>query len=74
MHYRKPIFRRLLICFILAAFPIQAIAGDWPTWRGPNQDGTSAETGLVSSWSAKGENLLWQAEFIGRSTPIVSQR
>ena len=50
---------------------MSAIAGDWPTWRGPNQDGSSAETGLISSWSTEGENLLWKAEFIGRSTPIV---
>ena len=71
MHYRKPIFRRLLICLVLVALPMQAIAGDWPTWRGPNQDGTSAETGLISTWSVEGENLLWQADFIGRSTPIV---
>ncbi len=71
MHYRKPIFRRLLICLVLVVLPMQAIAGDWPTWRGPNQDGTSPETGLISTWSVEGENLLWQTEFIGRSTPIV---
>ena len=62
---------RLFICLILIAVPMHAIAGDWSTWRGPNQDGTSAEAGLISSWSTEGENLLWQAEFIGRSTPIV---
>ena len=39
---------------------MHAIAGDWSTWRGPNQDGTSAEAGLISSWSTEGENLLWQ--------------
>ena len=71
MHHRKPIFCRLFICLILVALPMCAIAGDWPTWRGPNQDGTSAETGLISTWSVEGENLLWQADFIGRSTPIV---
>ena len=71
MHYQKSIFRRLLICLVLIALPMQAIAGNWPTWRGPNQDGTSSETGLISTWSVEGENLLWQTEFIGRSTPIV---
>ena len=71
MHYRKPIFYRLFICIILVAAPMHAIAEDWPTWRGPNQDGTSAETGLISTWSVEGENLIWEAEFIGRSTPIV---
>ncbi len=46
-------------------------AADWPSWRGPQQNGTSTETGLVSSWSVNGENLIWKADFIGRSTPVV---
>ncbi len=46
---------------------------DWPTWRGPEQNGISRETGLVTSWDAKsGKNLLWKsAELATRSTPIV---
>ena len=48
-----------------------ALAADWPTWRGPNQTGSSSQTGLISSWSVDGDNLLWKADFIGRSTPIV---
>ncbi len=39
---------------------------DWPAWRGPAQNGVSAETGLVASWSP-----VWHADFTGRSTPIV---
>ncbi len=48
-----------------------ALAADWPSWRGPNQTGSSSQTGLISSWSLDGDNLLWKADFIGRSTPIV---
>ena len=48
-----------------------ALASDWPNWRGPNQTGSSSQTGLISSWSLDGENLIWKADFIGRSTPIV---
>jgi outer membrane protein assembly factor BamB len=44
---------------------------EWPSWRGVTQDGVSAETGLISSWSPEGENLIWKADFIGRSTPVV---
>ena len=48
---------------------------DWPTWRGPEQNGISRETGLVDRWNPKGgegSNLLWKsAELAGRSTPIV---
>ncbi len=61
----------LFIWLVLLAFPLQALAGDWPSWRGPNQDGTSAETGLISDWSVEGENLLWKTAFVGRSTPVV---
>ncbi len=39
---------------------------DWPSWRGPAQNGVSGETGLVESWSS-----IWRTEFTGRSTPIV---
>ncbi len=74
MHVRRP--HRASIA-IVALFALTVIAAspawceDWTFWRGPRQDGTSAETGLVSSWSPEGENLIWHAEFIGRSTPVV---
>ena len=45
--------------------------GDWAHWRGPGRTGVSAETGLISSWSIEGENLLWRVPWTGRSTPIV---
>ena len=43
-----------------------AYPADWPSWRGPAQNGVSEETGLVKSWSP-----IWHAEFTSRSTPIV---
>lgn len=46
-------------------------ASEWAHWRGPNQDGTSPETGLISSWSVDGENVIWRADFTGRSTAAV---
>lgn len=46
-------------------------AAEWPAWRGPGQDGVSPETGLISKWSPQGENLVWRADLIGRSTPVV---
>lgn len=46
-------------------------ASDWTHWRGPMQTGASPETGLISTWSHDGENLIWRREFIGRSTPII---
>ena len=58
------------LCVCLIGFN-GAFASDWASWRGPNQTGSSSETGLISNWSLEGENLLWKADFMGRSTPIV---
>ncbi|TWT99235.1 Outer membrane protein assembly factor BamB [Botrimarina colliarenosi] len=53
----------------------QAIAADWPVWRGPHYDGASPETDLVDHWDpagGEGSHLLWRsAALAGRSTPIV---
>jgi outer membrane protein assembly factor BamB len=53
------------------------LAGDvhseeWPCWRGPRLDGTSAEKNLPIKWSAT-ENIAWKAPIpgIGHSSPIV---
>ena len=58
------------VCTYLIGFQ-NALASDWPSWRGPDQTGSSSQTDLVSSWSLDGDNLLWKAGFVGRSTPIV---
>jgi outer membrane protein assembly factor BamB len=71
---RRLNFSLLLFALIVLLATIDAgkiLARDWPSWRGPNQNGASTETGLVSTWSLAGENLIWQADFIGRSTPVI---
>lgn len=55
----------------LIAWPSAAIAGEWTHWRGPSQNGVADEQGLPSTWSFEGENLIWRADFTGRSTPVV---
>ena len=55
----------------LAAAAAPALGAEWPAWRGPGQDANSPETGLVSTWSKSGENLVWRVPLTGRSTPIV---
>ena len=42
-----------------------ALASDWPSWRGPNQTGSSSQTGLISSWSLDGDNLTLEGRFYG---------
>ena len=63
-----------LLALLLLAAP--AAADNWPHWRGPNLDSTSAETGLPTTWSAgdDGEkNVRWRYDLPGpaASTPIV---
>ncbi|MDE2904581.1 MAG: PQQ-binding-like beta-propeller repeat protein, partial [Acidobacteriota bacterium] len=59
----------LVPCLVFLA--CAATAQDWPSWRGRLQTGVSNQTGLVSSWSVDGENLIWFQEYIARSTPAV---
>ncbi|MEZ6122296.1 MAG: PQQ-binding-like beta-propeller repeat protein [Planctomycetaceae bacterium] len=62
-------------CCLLTLFAcLQPIAGaaDWASWRGPEHNGISRETGLVESWDlASGKNLLWESPIGGRAAPIV---
>ena len=73
---RSPVFL-CTFCCSLAVFASRANAEtlDWPNWRGPHQNRTSTETGLVDRWDpqgGEGSNLLWKnTELGGRSTPIV---
>ena len=60
----------LLVCLLPALTPLAA-AQDWPSWRGRAQTGVSDATGLVSSWSPDGDNLVWSDSWVGRSTPAV---
>jgi len=62
----KAVTRLLLLCTCVVGF-----ASDWPEWRGPQRDGTSAEKGLPEHWSPAGDNLLWRAPYGARSGPIV---
>jgi outer membrane protein assembly factor BamB len=44
---------------------VEAIAGDWPSWRGPNRDDISTETGLLKSWPEGGPAKLWTSKDAG---------
>src|SRR6516165_2701784 len=61
------------IAFIIALSRVAAAdAGNWPQWRGPNNDGQSSESGLPSEWSDT-KNVVWKLPMpgMGGSTPIV---
>ena len=50
----------------------EAAKGNWPTWRGPNRDGLSAETGLLSSWQERRPKLAWKVKGLGNGLSSVA--
>ncbi len=38
---------------------------DWPQFRGPDRDGKSIETGLLTKWPDGGPGLLWSVDGLG---------
>ena len=63
----------VLAAVLSAAAGGSASAEDWPMWRGPSQNGVSADRGLPLSWSAT-ENVAWKLPLptLSGSTPIVA--
>jgi outer membrane protein assembly factor BamB len=59
---------------VLLMLLAMAVADDWPSWRGPNRDGVSAEKGLPTTWSADA-GVVWKAPLPGAagSTPVISK-
>src|SRR5262245_19958372 len=39
---------------------VQSGSHDWPQWLGPNRNGFSAETGLMTSWPDAGPRIVWK--------------
>jgi outer membrane protein assembly factor BamB len=73
---RFPKIERAALKWLAAVLSVAALGAssswaDWPSWRGPRQDGVAGDVGLISKWSPAGENLVWRAELTGRSTPVV---
>jgi len=60
--------RLLVWCGALLLTVHAAAAADWPSWRGPAQNGVSAETGLPTSTN----EVAWRLPFGGRSTPVIA--
>ena len=49
-----------------------SLAENWPKFRGPNGDGTSAEANLPTKWDAT-TNVIWKTPIPGNgyASPIV---
>jgi outer membrane protein assembly factor BamB len=63
---------QLAIAFFVFLISTAGGADDWPQWRGPNRDGLSPETGLLSSWPAGGPPLVWKAAGLGTGYSTVT--
>jgi hypothetical protein len=63
-------FGLVIVVCLLNLRPVGA--EDWPGWRGPRGDGTSAETGIPRRWN-KTENIRWKSAIpgVGHSSPVV---
>ena len=49
-----------MIRFLVLSSAILALAADWPQWLGPQHNGSSPETGLLTTWPATGPKVLWK--------------
>lgn len=65
---------RLALCALLLALcPLRsAPAANWPSWRGPTNDGVTEETNLPVEWSDS-QNVKWKVPLPdrGNSTPVI---
>ena len=44
---------------------------DWAQWRGPNRDGISTETGLLTTWPEGGPEVLWRIPIGGGYSSVA---
>jgi len=51
---------------------IATLKGDWPQFRGPLQDGVSADTGLLTKWPEGGPPVVWDTRGAGRGYASLS--
>ena len=68
MNFRSMLFGALLLSGTALADPVDG----WLSWRGPNQNGTSNETGLPDKWEVGGENQLWKYDLNGAGAPVIA--
>src|SRR5262252_7314028 len=62
-------FALLFSAVLVSSAPAGPVSG-WLNWRGPNQNGTSAEKGLPDKVDPK--KPLWVADLPGQSTAVVA--
>ncbi|MEM7350421.1 MAG: PQQ-binding-like beta-propeller repeat protein [Acidobacteriota bacterium] len=63
----RPSFLLLVAALSLLCLPLagDSATDDWPGFRGPNRDGISTETGLLTAWPDGGPQQLWKVSVGG---------
>lgn len=56
---------KFIVLVLLAVGVSGSRAAEWPQFRGPDRNGTSPETGLLTQWPAEGLTHVWVAEGLG---------
>jgi outer membrane protein assembly factor BamB len=51
---------KYLVTIILLAAASMLLGADWPQYRGPQQDGSSPERGLLKQWPSDGPKEIWK--------------
>jgi len=64
--------RSLILGSALLSSSLSAEVTGWLNWRGPFQNGTSAETGLPDTWKPGAENQLWKYNLNGAGAPVIA--
>ena len=70
MKLKIPVILSALIFSLAHAGAAAPVSSGWLNWRGPNQNGTSAEKNLPDAVDAT--KALWTADFAGMSTPVAA--
>jgi outer membrane protein assembly factor BamB len=70
--FRPALFGASALAFL--SLPLRAVETEWPQFRGPTGQGTSAATNVPVKWSAT-ENVAWSVEIPGKgwSSPVLSK-
>lgn len=55
-----------------AAETLVSLTTEWPRWRGPNSDGISTESGLLTKWDRGGPPIAWSSRGLGRGYSSVA--
>ncbi len=62
----------LVVLFFGVALADPALGSDWKSWRGPDREGKSLSTGLLTDWDSTKPKLVWNSKGVGSGYSSVS--